>query len=43
MPDIHYPRLGRADVWLFMGAALFVIAQIFNRGIEIQRENELTI
>ncbi|CAM3703511.1 hypothetical protein FSS13T_18780 [Flavobacterium saliperosum S13] len=43
MPDIHYLRLGGADVWLFMGITLFVIAQIFKRGIEIQSENELTI
>jgi Protein of unknown function (DUF2975) len=43
MPDIQYLRLGGADVWLFMGVILFVIAQIFKRGIEIQTENELTV
>lgn len=43
MPDVHYLRLGGADVWLFMGVTLFVIAQIFKKGIEIQSENELTI
>jgi hypothetical protein len=43
MPDIEYLRLGGADVWLFMGVILFVIAQIFKRGIEIQTENELTV
>ena len=43
MPDIQYLRLGGADVWLFMGVTLFIIAQIFKRGIEIQTENELTI
>ena len=43
MPDIHYLRLGGADVWLFMSVILFVIAQIFKRGIEIQSENELTV
>ena len=43
MPDIQYLRLGGADVWLFMSVILFVIAQIFKRGIEIQTENELTI
>ncbi len=43
MPDIQNMRLGGADVWLFMGVTLFVIAQIFKRGIEIQTENELTI
>jgi len=43
MPDIEHLRLGGADVWLFMGVTLFVIAQIFKRGIEIQTENELTV
>lgn len=43
MPDIEFLRLGGADVWFFMAVTLFVIAQIFKRGIEIQAENELTI
>lgn len=43
MPDVQHLRLGGADVWLFMGVALYVIAQIFKRGIEIQSENELTV
>ena len=43
MPEIQYLRLGGADVWLFMGVILFVLAQIFKRGIEIQTENELTV
>jgi Protein of unknown function (DUF2975) len=43
MPDTQNLRLGGADVWLFMAAILFVIAQIFKRGIEIQSENELTV
>jgi hypothetical protein len=43
MPDIQYLQLGGADVWLFMGITLLVIAQIFRRGIEIQTENELTV
>jgi hypothetical protein len=43
MPDIQYLRLGGADVWLFMSVILFVLAQIFKRGIEIQSENELTV
>ena len=43
MPDTHYLRFGGADVWLFMAVILFVIAQIFKRGIEIQSENELTV
>ena len=43
LPDLQYLRLGGADVWLFMGVTLFVIAQIFKRGVEIQTENELTV
>ena len=43
MPDIQDMRLGGADVWLFMGITLLVIAQIFRRGIEIQTENDLTV
>ena len=43
MPDIQLLRLGGADVWLFMGIVLYIIAQIFKRGIEIQSENELTV
>jgi hypothetical protein len=43
MPEAESLRLGGADVWLFMSVTLFVIAQIFKRGIEIQTENELTV
>ena len=43
MPTIESLRLGGADVWLFMGVTLLVIAQIFKKGIEIQTENELTV
>ncbi|MCG7860416.1 DUF2975 domain-containing protein, partial [Flavihumibacter sediminis] len=43
MPEIQYMGLGGADVWLFMGVVLFVIALIFKRGIEIQTENDLTV
>ena len=43
LPDIQHLRLGGADVWLFMGVILLVIAQIFKKGIEIQDENDLTV
>ncbi|MBA4154536.1 DUF2975 domain-containing protein [Flavobacterium sp.] len=43
MPDIHQLSIGGADVWLFMSVVLYVVAQIFKRGIEIQEENELTV
>ena len=32
-----------ADVWLFMAVILIVIVQIVKRGIDIQKENDLTI
>jgi hypothetical protein len=32
-----------ADVWFFMAVILFIIVQVVNRGIEIQKENDLTI
>lgn len=43
MPDLQQLHLAGADVWLFMAVTLFVIAQIFKRGIEIQDEHELTV
>lgn len=43
MPDVDSLRLGGADVWMFMSVTLFVIAQIFKKGIEMQTENELTV
>lgn len=43
MPDIQSLKVGGADVWIFMGIVLFVVAQIFKKGIEIQLENELTV
>ena len=43
MPDAESMRLGGGDVWLFMSVTLFVIGQIFKKGIEIQTENELTV
>ena len=43
LPKLEDLRLAGADVWLFMGLTLFVIAHIFKRGIEIQAENDLTI
>lgn len=43
MPAVESMHMDGADVWLFMGVILLVIAQIFKRGIEIQTENELTV
>lgn len=43
LPDIQRLGLGGADVWLFMGVILLVIAFIFKKGVEIQNENDLTV
>jgi hypothetical protein len=43
LPDIEQLRFGGADVWLFMGVTLLVIAYIFQKGIDIQNENDLTV
>lgn len=43
IPDIQRIGFGGADVWLFMGVILLVVALIFKRGIEIQSENDLTV
>lgn len=43
MPEVIKMGFGGADVWLFMSIILFVIAQIFKRGIELQEESNLTI
>jgi hypothetical protein len=43
MPDIHYLKIGGADVWLFMAVVLLVIGQIFKKGIELQTEGDLTV
>jgi hypothetical protein len=42
LPDLqHY--LGAGVEHLLLGGAIFMIAQVFKRGIEIQSENELTV
>lgn len=43
MPKVEKMGFDGAGVWLFMSIILFVIAQIFKRGIELQEENDLTI
>jgi hypothetical protein len=35
--------VGGGPEFLFLGAIVFVIAQVFKKGVEIQSENELTI
>lgn len=41
--QLHFTYEGGEGEFLFLAGILFVIAQIFKRGIELQSENELTI
>lgn len=41
--DLQTLQIAGADVWLFMAVILFIIVQIVKRGIELQKENDLTI
>ncbi|MCF3111326.1 hypothetical protein LL912_21240 [Niabella sp. CC-SYL272] len=43
MPDAADLKLDGPDVWILMGVILFVIAQGFKRGVELQQENDLTV
>lgn len=43
LPVLQNLKLAGADVWFFMGILLLVIAQVFQKGIELQNENDLTI
>ncbi|RYY49764.1 MAG: DUF2975 domain-containing protein [Chitinophagaceae bacterium] len=43
MPSAALQHIDGADVWIFMGIVVFVLAKIFKRGAEIQSEHELTI
>jgi hypothetical protein len=43
LPSIQLLKLGGADVWLFMGVVLIVLAYVFKRGIELQEEIDLTV
>lgn len=40
---LMYKYFGGADVFLMMGAMLFIVAQVFKRGTEMQTENDLTV
>lgn len=42
LPSLH-DFLGGGVEFLFMAGVIFIIAQVFRRGLEIQSENELTI
>lgn len=36
-------KIGEGNNFLFMAAIVYIISQIFKRGIEMQEENELTV
>jgi fatty acid desaturase len=40
---MHLPTNNRGDEYLFMAGMVYIISQIFKRGIEIQEENDLTV
>jgi hypothetical protein len=42
LPDLQ-SVLGGGGEFLLLGAVIFIISQVFKRGIEIQTENELTV
>jgi DUF2975 family protein len=43
VPDLRDLKLAGSDVWLFMAVLLFVVGNIFKKGVEIQNENDLTV
>jgi len=40
---IHLPTANIGDEYLFVAGIIYIISQIFKRGIEIQEENDLTV
>jgi hypothetical protein len=43
IPPIQIFGFNAAVEWLFMGLILLIFAKIFNKGIELQLENDLTV
>jgi hypothetical protein len=40
---IQLPAINSGDEYLFMACIIYIISQVFKRGIEIQEENDLTV
>jgi Protein of unknown function (DUF2975) len=40
---IQFPANNSGDEYLFMAGIIYIISQVFKRGIEIQEENNLTV
>jgi hypothetical protein len=43
IPSLENLNIGGSDVWIFMGITLLIIAKIFNKGVELQNENDFTV
>lgn len=43
VPSMEQLHIGGMEVWFIMGITLYVFAQIFKKGIELQTENDLTV
>ncbi|MNT17337.1 hypothetical protein D3C72_1524810 [compost metagenome] len=43
LPTLESLNLEGHSIWIFMAIVMFVVGQIFKRGIEIQSEIDLTI
>lgn len=41
--DLHYQSLSSTEENFFVAGIVFIISQIFKRGVELQEENELTV
>ena len=40
---IQLPATSTGDEYIFMAGILYIVSQIFKRGIEMQEENQLTV
>jgi hypothetical protein len=43
VPSMEQLHIGGTEVWFIMGITLYVFAQIFKKGVELQAENDLTV
>jgi Protein of unknown function (DUF2975) len=40
---IHLPANSNGDEYFFMAGVIYIVSQVFKRGIEMQEENQLTV
>ena len=43
IPTVQDLKIDGADVWFFMGFTLLIFAKIFQKGVALQSENDLTV